>query len=43
MISAGAPFDSGDWLLEPQVLFSYTNTSLDKFSESSGNRSDRPS
>lgn len=41
MISAGAPFDSGDWLLEPQILFSYTNTSLDKFTESNGNRTDR--
>ena len=41
VISLGAPFDSGDWIIEPQALFSYTNTSLDRFSESSGNRSDR--
>ena len=41
MLSLGAPFDSGNWLLEPQALFSYTNTSLDRFSESTGNRSDR--
>ena len=37
----GAPFDSGDWILEPQALISYTNTSLDRFSESTGNRNDR--
>ena len=41
VISLGAPFDSGDWILEPQALFSYTNTSLDKFNETRGNRNDR--
>ena len=41
VISVGAPFDSGDWLLEPQALFSYTNTSLDRFSEGGGQRQDR--
>ena len=33
VVSLGAPFDSGDWILEPQALVSYTNTSLDRFSE----------
>ena len=32
-ISVGAPFDSGDWILEPQALVSYTNSNLDRFSE----------
>ena len=41
VVSVGAPFDSGDWILEPQALISYTNTSLDRFSESTGNRNDR--
>jgi outer membrane autotransporter protein len=33
VVSLGAPFDSGGWILEPQALVSYTNTSLDRFSE----------
>ncbi|AII44282.1 hypothetical protein KR100_13075 [Synechococcus sp. KORDI-100] len=41
VVSVGAPFDSGDWILEPQALISYTNTSLDRYSESTGNRDDR--
>ena len=41
VISVGAPMDSGDWLIEPQALISYTNTSLDRFSESGANRNDR--
>ena len=36
VVSIGAPFDSGDWILEPQALVSYTNTSLDRFSEHDG-------
>ena len=40
-MSLGAPFDSGDWILEPQALVSYTNTSLDRFSESGVKRSKR--
>ena len=42
MISVGAPFDSCDWIIEPQAQLSYTNTSLDKFSKSSGDLDDRP-
>jgi len=41
VVSVGAPFDSGDWIIEPQAQLSYTNMSLDKFSESSGDRDDR--
>ena len=41
VVSVAAPMDSGDWLIEPQALISYTNTSLDKFSETSGDRNDR--
>ena len=41
VVSLGAPFDSGDWILEPQALVSYTNTSLDRFSESGVKRSKR--
>ena len=33
VISIGAPFDAGDWIIEPEALVSYTNTNLDKFSE----------
>ena len=40
-VSLGAPFDSGDWILEPQALVSYTNTSLDRFSEGGVKRSKR--
>ena len=41
VVSLGAPFDSGDWILEPQALVSYTNTSLDRFSEGGVKRSQR--
>ena len=41
VISLGAPFDSGDWILEPQVLVSYTNTSLGSFSERGAHRDER--
>ena len=41
VLSVAAPMDSGDWLIEPQALLSYTNTSLDKFSESGADRQDR--
>ena len=41
VLSVAAPMDSGDWLIEPQALVSYTNTSLDKFSESGADRQDR--
>ena len=41
VVSLGAPFDSGDWILEPQALVSYTNTSLDRFSEGGVKRSKR--
>ena len=33
VLNIGAPVHSGDWIIEPQALLSYTNTSLDKFSE----------
>ena len=33
VVSVAAPLESGDWLIEPQAQISYTNTSLDKFSE----------
>jgi len=41
VLSIGAPFDSGNWILEPQALVSYTNTSLDKFSENNADRDNR--
>ena len=41
VVSLGAPFDSGDWILEPQALVSYTNTSLDRFSEGGVKRTKR--
>ena len=41
VMSLGAPFDSGDWILEPQALVSYTNTSMDRFSEGGVKRSKR--
>ena len=41
VISLGAPFDSGDWILEPQALLSYTNTSLGSFSEHGADRDER--
>ena len=41
VVSVAAPMDSGDWLIEPQALISYTNTSLDKFNEHGADRADR--
>ena len=41
MVSVASPMDSGDWLIEPQALISYTNTSLDKFNEHGADRADR--
>lgn len=41
VLSIGAPFDSGNWILEPQALVSYTNTSLDKFSENNTDHDNR--
>ena len=41
VINVGAPLDSGDWIIEPQALLSYTNTSLDKFSEHGADPRDR--
>ena len=41
VLSIGAPFDSGNWILEPQALASYTNTSLDKFSENNTDHDNR--
>ena len=41
VVSVAAPMDSGDWLIEPQALISYTNTSLDKFNEHGADREDR--
>ena len=40
-VSLGAPFDSGDWILEPQALVSYTKSNLDSFSEGGVKRSKR--
>ena len=41
VVSVAAPLESGDWLIEPQALVSYTNTSLDRFSEHGADREDR--
>ena len=41
VLNIGAPLHSGDWIIEPQAQLSYTNTSLDKFSEHGANRRDR--
>jgi outer membrane autotransporter protein len=41
VVSVAAPLESGDWLIEPQAQISYTNTSLDRFSEHSAYREDR--
>ena len=41
VLSLGAPFDSGDWIIEPQAQLSYTNTSLDRFSEHGADRDER--
>jgi outer membrane autotransporter protein len=41
VLNIGAPLQSGDWIIEPQAQLSYTNTSLDKFSEHGANRRDR--
>lgn len=41
VVSVAAPLESGDWLIEPQAQVSYTNTSLDKFSEHGADREDR--
>ena len=41
VLNIGAPLQSGEWIIEPQALLSYTNTSLDKFSEHGTDRSDR--
>ena len=41
VVSLAAPLESGDWLIEPQALVSYTNTSLDRFSEHGADREDR--
>ena len=40
-VSVAAPLESGDWLIEQQAQISYTNTSLDKFSEHSADGEDR--
>jgi len=41
MVMASAPFDSGDWILEPQVQLRYSNTSYDKFNETGVDRDRR--
>ena len=41
VVSVATPLESGDWLIEPQAQISYTNTSLDKFSEHGADREDR--
>ena len=41
VVSVSAPLESGDWLIEPQAQVSYTNTSLDRFSEHGADREDR--
>lgn len=41
VVSVAAPLESGEWLIEPQAQVSYTNTSLDRFSEHSADREDR--
>ena len=41
VLNIGAPLQSGDWIIEPQAHLSYTNTSLDKFSEHGADRRDR--
>ena len=41
VVSVAAPLESGDWLIEPQAQISYTNTSLDKFSEHGADREDQ--
>ena len=41
VLNIGAPLQSGDWIIEPQAQLSYTNTSLDKFSEHGANGRDR--
>ena len=41
MLNIGAPLQSGDWIIEPQALLSYTNTSLDKFSEHGADKRNR--
>ena len=41
VVSVAAPLESGDWLIEPQAQISYTNTSLDKFSEHGADSKDR--
>ena len=41
VVSVAAPLESGDWLIEPQAQLSYTNTSLDKFSEHGADREDQ--
>ena len=41
VVSVAAPLESGDWLIEPQAQVSYTNTSLDRFSEHGADREDR--
>ena len=40
-VSGQLKMDSGDWLIEPQALISYTNTSLDKFNDHGADRKDR--
>lgn len=41
VLNIGAPLQSGDWIIEPQAHLSYTNTSLDKFSEHGADGRDR--
>ncbi len=41
VLNIGAPLHSGDWIIEPQALLSYTNTSLDKFSEHGADKRNR--
>ena len=41
VVNIGAPLQSGDWIIEPQAQLSYTNTSLDKFSEHGADRANR--
>ena len=41
VVSVADPQESGDWLIEPQAQISYTNTSLDKFSEHGADREDQ--
>jgi uncharacterized protein with beta-barrel porin domain len=41
VLNIGAPLQSGDWIIEPSALLSYTNTSLDKFSEHGADQRDR--